>query len=76
VVAPWEDPGSAPAENVRAGGADADVDACSVPFLTDWNSDGKPDLIVGEKTTVGEGAGMPRAKTPIPAEIPIQPSGP
>ena len=43
------------AQNVQAGGAEIRVDSYSVPSLADWNSDGLADLIVGEKTTAGEG---------------------
>lgn len=41
--------------NVEAGEADLRVATYSVPTLADWNSDGLPDLVVGEKTGGGEG---------------------
>lgn len=40
---------------VPAGGTAVQVDGYSVPALADWNNDGRPDLIVGEKTTTGVG---------------------
>jgi hypothetical protein len=42
-------------QNVQAGGADLAVDSYSVPALADWNNDGAPDLVVGEKTAAGQG---------------------
>jgi RHS repeat-associated protein len=42
-------------QTVQAGGAGIDVGTYSVPALADWNSDGRTDLIVGEKTTAGHG---------------------
>ncbi|MBL7153259.1 MAG: hypothetical protein ISS79_06050 [Phycisphaerae bacterium] len=38
-----------PQERVRAGGAGIDVGTYSVPSFTDWDNDGKKDLIVGAK---------------------------
>ncbi len=38
------------AQVLQAAGANIQVDAYSVPSLADWNADGLPDLIVGEKT--------------------------
>jgi subtilase family serine protease/methionine-rich copper-binding protein CopC len=43
------------AQTVQTGGANLQVDGYSAPALADWNSDGKLDLIVGEKTTAGPG---------------------
>jgi len=48
-------PALAAAENVQAGALDIDVDVYSVPSLADWNSDGRPDLIVGEKVGMSTG---------------------
>ncbi len=52
----WTDPGGpvgwdfATGEFVLAGAQELKVSAYSVPALADWNNDGRPDLIVGEKT--------------------------
>jgi hypothetical protein len=48
-------PTFAAATLVQAAGADLKVDSYSVPALADWNQDGVTDLIVGEKTTAGQG---------------------
>ncbi len=48
-------PEFAAAEILQAAGADIDVGEYSVPSLVDWDSDGKLDLVVGEKTLLGEG---------------------
>ena len=40
---------------VQASGADLAVASYSVPLLTDWNSDGLMDLVVGEKTVASQG---------------------
>jgi hypothetical protein len=37
-----------PGQAVQAGGIDIAVSGYSVPSATDWNADGRPDLIVGE----------------------------
>ena len=38
---------------VASGGTDIAVPGYSVPSLCDWNSDGLPDIVVGEGTTTG-----------------------
>ena len=38
-----------PEQHVPAGGTDIQVTGYSVPVLADWNADGRPDLLVGEK---------------------------
>ena len=38
------------AEMIQAGGGEILVGSYSVPSYADWNADGRPDLIVGEKT--------------------------
>jgi hypothetical protein len=38
---------------VQAGAADLQVAAYAVPLLVDWNDDGLPDLLIGEKTASG-----------------------
>lgn len=43
------------AKNVQVDGTDVAVNAYSVPSLSDWNGDGLPDLIVGEKTADSQG---------------------
>lgn len=43
-----------PERLVTAGGVEIDVPGYSVPSLVDWNSDGLPDLMVGEGTTTGK----------------------
>ncbi len=43
------------AQNLQADGSDIQVASYSVPTMADWNSDGKPDLIVGEETAAGQG---------------------
>jgi hypothetical protein len=40
---------------VMANDEPIEVDVFSVPSLADWNADGVPDLIVGEKTDAGSG---------------------
>ena len=45
----------AAAQKVQAGGSDLTVNAYSAPSLTDWNSDGRVDLVVGEKTAESTG---------------------
>jgi hypothetical protein len=40
---------------IQAGGVNLSVTGYSVPSMADWDSDGASDLIVGEKTTAGEG---------------------
>ena len=40
---------------IQAAGVDLKVDGYSVPSLADWNNDGLADLVVGEKTTAGDG---------------------
>jgi uncharacterized membrane protein YgcG len=35
---------------VQAGGANLDAAEYAVPLVADWNSDGRPDLLVGEQT--------------------------
>ncbi len=37
-------------QHLTAGGTAIQVPAYSVPVLADWNADGRPDLLVGEKT--------------------------
>ncbi len=44
-----------PAQTVQAGGSEIDVAEYSVPVLADWNSDGLPDLIVGENASWTQG---------------------
>ncbi len=51
-------PNFEPVQMVQSGigdPADITVDRYSVPVLVDWNSDGLPDLVVGEKTHDREG---------------------
>lgn len=48
-------PEYAAAQTLQAGGTNIDVGTYSVPSLTDWNGDGRIDLIVGEKTETNEG---------------------
>ena len=43
-----------PEQIVTAGGVEIDVPGYSVPSMADWNSDGLPDLVVGEGTTEGK----------------------
>ncbi|HEX41321.1 MAG TPA: VCBS repeat-containing protein [Phycisphaerales bacterium] len=45
-----------PQELVQAGGAAITVPGYSVPTVADWNSDGLPDLIVGQGGAVSPGA--------------------
>ncbi len=40
---------------LQAGDGDLKVDAYSVPETADFNADGLPDLLIGEKTLAGEG---------------------
>jgi hypothetical protein len=42
-------------QHVKAGGIDVQVTGYSIPTLADWNSDGRPDLIVGEKFDASSG---------------------
>ncbi len=51
----FHSPDFAGAVNLQAGGAAIQVANYSVPILSDWNSDGLVDLVVGEKTGEGEG---------------------
>lgn len=44
-----------PEEIVQASGSDIDVGDYSVPSYVDWNNDGAPDLVVGEKTADSKG---------------------
>lgn len=48
-------PSFAAAEMVQAAGTDIHAGSYTVPSLVDWNSDGRLDLIVGEKLATGEG---------------------
>ena len=50
----------APQQLLQAGGADIDVPGYSVPFCTDWDGDGRDDLIVGEG-----GGGVPLGKVRV-----------
>ncbi len=43
---------------VQSGGVDIDVPGYSTPSMADWNSDGLPDLVVGE----GSGTLTPRVR--------------
>lgn len=38
-----------PEQRLTAGGTEIQVPSYSVPVLADWNADGRPDLLVGEK---------------------------
>jgi len=42
-------------QRIRADGADIKVYQYSVPTMADWNNDGVPDLVVGEKTAMEDG---------------------
>jgi len=44
-----------PEQRVTVGGTDLQVMAYSVPALADWNADGLPDLVVGEKFDLASG---------------------
>lgn len=39
---------------IQSGGVDIDVPGYSVPSTADWDSDGSPDLIVGEGAATGK----------------------
>ena len=43
------------AQDVQAAGLNIQTDGYSVPCIADYNDDGIPDLIVGEKTSGGVG---------------------
>jgi hypothetical protein len=43
------------AGHIQDGSGDLSVESYPVPFLYDWNSDGKIDLLVGEKSSSNRG---------------------
>lgn len=54
---------------VQSGGASIDVPGYSVPSFVDWDSDGLPDLVVGE----GSGLQTPRVRVYLNSGTPFQP---
>jgi hypothetical protein len=44
-----EVPGLEPGIQIAEGGGPLKANFCSIPFTTDWNNDGKKDLIVGQR---------------------------
>lgn len=40
---------------IQSNSVDIDVDLWSVPFVNDWNRDGKIDLLIGQKNSTNDG---------------------
>lgn len=57
-------------ELVEAGGIAIDVPGYSVPLFADWDSDGLPDLVVGE----GSGSLTPRVRVYLNSGTPSEPA--